>query len=144
MRFAGVFQVEIEPRSAPGHRATSLTRVIDSDPVPRPVQSPTIATDGQLPMCSPLGCAVGGVAVMAQRLQMTDGTRSTSLARQNVVRRSPATPTPPPSLSQPRKLLHGKTLEAILTELVVHYGRDSLAQRIALGCFSNELSIGPA
>ena len=40
--------------------------------------------------------------------------------------------------------LHGKTLEALRTGLVVHYGRDSLGQRIALGCFSNELSIGPA
>ena len=35
-----------------------------------------------------------------------------------------------------------KEYEAILTELVAHYGWDGLAQRIALRCFSNEPSIG--
>ena len=52
---------------------------------------------------------------------------------------------PPPPAStppaQPRNPLHGKTLEAILTELVTHYGWDGLAQRIALRCFSTEPSI---
>ena len=38
--------------------------------------------------------------------------------------------------------MHGKTLEAILTELVAHYGWDGLAQRIALRCCSSEPSIG--
>lgn len=47
--------------------------------------------------------------------------------------------TPPPA--QPRNPLHGKTLEAILTELVAHYGWDGLAQRIALRCFSRDPSI---
>ncbi len=50
--------------------------------------------------------------------------------------------TPPPSPAQPRNPLHGKTLEAILTELVAHYGWDGLAQRIALRCFSSAPSIG--
>ena len=50
-----------------------------------------------------------------------------------------STPTPPPT--QPRNPLHGKTLEAILTELVAHYGWDGLAQRVALRCFSSEPSI---
>lgn len=50
--------------------------------------------------------------------------------------------TPPPTPKQPRDPLHGKTLEAILTELVGHYGWHGLAQRIALRCFSNEPSIG--
>lgn len=49
------------------------------------------------------------------------------------------TPTPPPS--HPRNPLHGKTLEAILIELVARYGWDGLAQRVALRCFSNEPSI---
>ncbi len=49
------------------------------------------------------------------------------------------TPTPPPA--QPRNPLHGKTLEAVLNELVEHYGWAGLAQRIALRCFSNEPSI---
>ena len=49
------------------------------------------------------------------------------------------TPTTPPV--QPRNPLHGKTLEAILTELVAHYGWDGLAQRVALRCFSNQPSI---
>lgn len=48
--------------------------------------------------------------------------------------------TPPPA--QPRNPLHGKTLEAILTELVAHYGWEGLAQRIALRCFSRDPSIG--
>lgn len=50
--------------------------------------------------------------------------------------------TPPSPPAQPRNPLHGKTLEAILTELVAHYGWDGLAQRIALRCFSSEPSIG--
>ena len=50
--------------------------------------------------------------------------------------------TQPPTPAQPRTPLHGKTLEAILTELVAHYGWDGLAERIALRCFSNEPSIG--
>ncbi len=48
---------------------------------------------------------------------------------------------PPPPPAQPRNPLHGKTLEALLTELVAHYGWDGLAQRIALRCFSNEPDI---
>lgn len=55
---------------------------------------------------------------------------------------SAAMPTPPPSPSQSRNPLHGKTLETILTELVGHYGWDGLAQRISLRCFSREPSIG--
>ena len=50
--------------------------------------------------------------------------------------------TPPPPPAHLRNPLHGKTLEAILTELVAHYGWDGLAQRIALRCFSHEPSIG--
>jgi uncharacterized protein (DUF2132 family) len=37
--------------------------------------------------------------------------------------------------------LEGKTLEAILTELVDIYGWDGLAQRIAIQCFINDPSI---
>lgn len=50
--------------------------------------------------------------------------------------------TPPSPPAQPRNPLHGKTLEAILTELVTHYGWDGLAQRVALRCFSHQPSIG--
>ncbi|RVU45304.1 VF530 family DNA-binding protein [Rubrivivax rivuli] len=52
----------------------------------------------------------------------------------------PPPPSPPPA--QPRNPLHGKSLEALLTELVAHYGWDGLAQRVALRCFSNEPSVG--
>lgn len=52
----------------------------------------------------------------------------------------PPPPSPPPTL-QPRNPLHGKTLEAILTALVDHYGWDGLAQRIAVRCFSTDPSI---
>lgn len=49
--------------------------------------------------------------------------------------------TPPPPPSQPRNPLHGKTLEAIVSELVAQYGWDGLAQRISLRCFSSDPSI---
>jgi len=37
--------------------------------------------------------------------------------------------------------LHGKTLEAILTELVDQYGWVELSKRIAINCFKNDPSI---
>jgi uncharacterized protein (DUF2132 family) len=43
--------------------------------------------------------------------------------------------------SQPRNPLHGLTLEALLTELVAHYGWPGLAERVQLRCFSIEPSI---
>jgi uncharacterized protein (DUF2132 family) len=43
--------------------------------------------------------------------------------------------------AQPRNPLHGLTLEALLTELVAHYGWPGLAERIQLRCFSIEPSI---
>ena len=42
---------------------------------------------------------------------------------------------------QPRNPLHGLTLEALLTELVSHYGWPGLAERVQLRCFSIEPSI---
>ena len=43
--------------------------------------------------------------------------------------------------SQPKKPLHGITLEAIVTALVAHFGWDELALRIPVNCFSNDPSI---
>ncbi|GAB4050525.1 VF530 family protein [Spirosoma foliorum] len=37
--------------------------------------------------------------------------------------------------------LHGKTLEAILTELVAHYGWERLGQKIRINCFTSNPSI---
>ncbi|WP_038496763.1 VF530 family DNA-binding protein [Collimonas arenae] len=37
--------------------------------------------------------------------------------------------------------LHGVTLEAMLTELVEHYGWDGLGQRIDIRCFKSDPSI---
>ncbi|UUD63651.1 VF530 family protein [Pseudomonas seleniipraecipitans] len=37
--------------------------------------------------------------------------------------------------------LHGLTLQAILTDLVEHYGWDGLAQRIDIRCFKSDPSI---
>jgi uncharacterized protein (DUF2132 family) len=37
--------------------------------------------------------------------------------------------------------LEGKTLEAILTELVEHYGWEHLGQQISINCFKNDPSI---
>lgn len=41
----------------------------------------------------------------------------------------------------PNNPLHGVTLEALLTELVAHYGWDGLAQRIDIRCFKANPSI---
>ena len=37
--------------------------------------------------------------------------------------------------------LHGLTLEAILTQLVEHYGWQTLAEKIDIRCFKNDPSI---
>ena len=41
----------------------------------------------------------------------------------------------------PKNPLHGVTLEALLTELVAHYGWDGLAQRVDIRCFKGDPSI---
>ena len=47
------------------------------------------------------------------------------------------TTTPAP---QARNPLHGKTLEAIVTELAAHYGWDGLGERIPVRCFTHDPS----
>ncbi len=42
---------------------------------------------------------------------------------------------------QPTDLLHGITLEMILTELVERYGWEVLGQQIKIRCFTNDPSI---
>lgn len=42
---------------------------------------------------------------------------------------------------QPKNLLHGLTLEAILTDLLAHYGWDDLAKCIPINCFTHDPSI---
>lgn len=42
---------------------------------------------------------------------------------------------------QPNNPLHGKTLEAILTELVDYYGWDQLGMHINIRCFNYDPSI---
>ena len=42
---------------------------------------------------------------------------------------------------QSRNPLHGVTLEAMLTELVAHFGWPDLGQRIAIRCFTSDPSI---
>lgn len=41
----------------------------------------------------------------------------------------------------PNDLLHGVTLEAMLTRLVDEYGWDDLASRVRINCFANDPSI---
>ena len=48
-------------------------------------------------------------------------------------------PAPPKQANNP---LHGKTLEAIVTELSDHYGWDGLGERIPVRCFTFEPSVG--
>ncbi len=43
--------------------------------------------------------------------------------------------------AQPRNPLHGKTLEAIVTELSEHYGWEDLGVRIAVRCFTHDPSV---
>jgi uncharacterized protein (DUF2132 family) len=57
---------------------------------------------------------------------------------------TPSTPPAPPaspSPEQPRNPLHGKTLEAIVTELADFYGWDDLGQRIPVRCFTHDPSV---
>lgn len=42
---------------------------------------------------------------------------------------------------QPNNPLHGKTLEAIVTSLVEHYGWEELGRRIDIRCFTSDPSI---
>ena len=46
-----------------------------------------------------------------------------------------------PKPEQPRNPLHGVTLEALLNELVAHYGWAELGQRIDIRCFRQDPSI---
>lgn len=43
--------------------------------------------------------------------------------------------------SQPNNPLHGVTLEAILNQLVAHFGWNQLGQIIQINCFNNDPSI---
>ena len=49
--------------------------------------------------------------------------------------------TSPASSPRPRDPLHWLTLEAMLTELVAHFGWPGLGERIAIRCFTSEPSI---
>lgn len=49
--------------------------------------------------------------------------------------------TPPLPPTQPRNPLHGLTLEAILIQLVEHYGWPGLGERIPVRCFTSDPSI---
>ena len=44
--------------------------------------------------------------------------------------------------AQPRNPLHGKTLEAIVTELADFYGWEGLGERINIRCFTHDPSVG--
>ena len=50
--------------------------------------------------------------------------------------------TPQNPTSQPRNPLHGKTLEAIVTELSEFYGWANLGERIPVRCFTHDPSVG--
>ena len=42
---------------------------------------------------------------------------------------------------QPRNLLHGMTLESIVTALADHYGWEGLGERIPVRCFTHDPSV---
>jgi uncharacterized protein (DUF2132 family) len=50
-------------------------------------------------------------------------------------------PEPAPAKTQARNPLHGKTLEAIVTELSEHYGWEDLGVRIPVRCFTHDPSV---
>lgn len=52
------------------------------------------------------------------------------------------TPVSTPAKTQARNPLHGKTLEAIVTELAAHYGWTELGVRIPVRCFTHDPSVG--
>jgi DNA-binding protein VF530 len=58
------------------------------------------------------------------------------LPEREITNEQPSTPRP-----QPNDPLHGITLEALLTELVAHYGWDNLGRRITINCFNDDPSI---
>jgi uncharacterized protein (DUF2132 family) len=43
---------------------------------------------------------------------------------------------------QPHNPLHGVTLERMLTELVEHFGWETMGRRIAIRCFTSDPSVG--
>ena len=43
---------------------------------------------------------------------------------------------------QPNNPLHGKKLETIIKELVENYGWEHMSHKVAIGCFSNNPSVG--
>ncbi len=47
----------------------------------------------------------------------------------------------PVSRNQSNDPLHGKTLEAIVTTLVEHFGWEELAERVNINCFKTDPSI---
>jgi uncharacterized protein (DUF2132 family) len=47
----------------------------------------------------------------------------------------------PPASAQPRNPLHGVTLEAMLTELVAHFGWPELGARVQINSFNTDPSI---
>jgi uncharacterized protein (DUF2132 family) len=51
-------------------------------------------------------------------------------------------PEPVPAPTQARNPLHGKTLEAIVNELVEQYGWGELGVRIPVRCFTHDPSVG--
>jgi len=53
----------------------------------------------------------------------------------------PATAAPAGSAAQPRNLLHGVTLEALVTELSEYFGWQGLAERIPVRCFQSDPSV---
>lgn len=50
-------------------------------------------------------------------------------------------PSPPVAKVQPKNPLHGLTLEAILTQLVAHYGWEQLGGLIKINCFRSDPSV---
>jgi uncharacterized protein (DUF2132 family) len=50
--------------------------------------------------------------------------------------------TPAVVKTQARNPLHGKTLEAIVTELSAYYGWEELGVRIPVRCFTHDPSVG--
>jgi uncharacterized protein (DUF2132 family) len=50
-------------------------------------------------------------------------------------------PKQPPPVTQIHNPLHGVTLEAVLTELVAHFGWSGLGERISVRCFTHDPSM---
>lgn len=89
----------------------------------------------------PHSLAVGGVPFGNQRISPPPPDKPANMTTSNSDNASSRNEDPNPPRTQPNNPLHGVTLEAILNELVAHYGWAELGREIEIRCFTHDPSI---